>query len=51
MQRFIVIAGIIAAVALVIVSNALYIVRLDQQAILIQFGRQVAVNPFGAQHR
>ncbi len=43
MQRFIVIFGIIAAVALVIVSNAFYIVRLDQQAIVIQFGRQVAV--------
>lgn len=49
MQRMIVVGGIIAAVVLVILANALYIVRLDQQAILVQFGRQVAVVNAGDQ--
>jgi membrane protease subunit HflC len=43
MQRLLVIAGVAAALVLVVLANAFYIVRVDQQAILIQFGRQVDV--------
>ncbi|MEZ5937792.1 MAG: protease modulator HflC [Hyphomonadaceae bacterium] len=43
MQRFLISVGVLAAIALVILANAFYIVRVDQQAILLQFGRQVDV--------
>lgn len=43
MQRFLVIGGVAAALLLIVLANAFYIVRVDQQAILIQFGRQVDV--------
>ncbi len=40
MQKFIVGIGIAAALVLVVIANSFYIVRLDQQAILLQFGEQ-----------
>lgn len=43
MQRLLVIGGVAAALILIVLANAFYIVRVDQQAILIQFGRQVDV--------
>jgi modulator of FtsH protease HflC len=43
MQRTMVIGGVIAALALIVLANAFYIIRVDQQAILVQFGRQVGV--------
>ncbi len=43
MQRLLVIAGVVAALAIIVLANAFYIVRVDQQAIVLQFGRQVAV--------
>lgn len=43
MQRIVIVGGVIAAIALIILANCFYIVRVDQQAILLQFGRQVAV--------
>lgn len=43
MQRLLVTGGIIAALLLIVLANAFYIVRVDQQAIVLQFGRQVAV--------
>lgn len=43
MQRTLVIIGIVAAIAVLIIANCFYIVRVDKQAIVIQFGRQVAV--------
>lgn len=45
MQRILVISGIVAAVVLLILANALYIVRVDQQAIVLRFGQaQYTVN-------
>jgi membrane protease subunit HflC len=38
MQRMLVIAGVIAAVVIVVLANAFYIVRVDQQAIVLQLG-------------
>ncbi len=43
MQRFIVIGGIVAALLLVVLANCFYIVRIDQQAIVLQFGQAKAV--------
>jgi membrane protease subunit HflC len=43
MQRAVIIGGVIAALALIVLANVFYIVRVDQQAILLQFGRQVSV--------
>ncbi|MDZ4761815.1 MAG: protease modulator HflC [Alphaproteobacteria bacterium] len=40
MQRTLVIGGIVAAIALIILANCFYIVRVDQQAIVLQFGEQ-----------
>jgi len=45
MQRFLITSGIILAVLLVIVANALYIVPVDKQAIVLRFGQaQYTVN-------
>lgn len=45
MQRTLIIGGIIAALALIILANAFYIVRVDQQAIVLRFGEaQYVVN-------
>jgi membrane protease subunit HflC len=45
MQRTLIIAGVIAAIALIILANAFYIVRVDQQAIVLRFGEaQYVVN-------
>jgi membrane protease subunit HflC len=45
MQRTLIIAGVIAALALIILANAFYIVRVDQQAIVLRFGEaQYVVN-------
>jgi membrane protease subunit HflC len=38
MQRMLVIAGVIAAIVIVVLANAFYIVRVDQQAIVLQLG-------------
>ena len=43
MQRSIIALGIVAAVALIILANSFYIVRLDRQAIVLRFGEQVDV--------
>lgn len=48
MQRIFIIGGVIAALALILLANVFYIVRVDQQAIVLQFGRQVAVINEGA---
>jgi membrane protease subunit HflC len=40
MQRIFVIGGVAAAIALIILANCFYIVRVDQQAIVLQFGEQ-----------
>ncbi len=45
MQRLLVIAGIAAAAILLIIANAVYVVPVDQQAIVIRFGQaQYTVN-------
>lgn len=45
MQRLLIIGGVAAAVVLLILANALYIVPVDQQAIVIRFGQaQYTVN-------
>lgn len=45
MQRTLIIGGVIAALALIILANAFYIVRVDQQAIVLRFGEaQYVVN-------
>lgn len=45
MQRLLVIGGIIAAIVLVVLANAFYIVPIDQQAIVLRFGEaQKVVN-------
>jgi modulator of FtsH protease HflC len=45
MQRTLIIGGVIAALALIILANAFYIVRVDQQAIILRFGEaQYVVN-------
>ncbi len=45
MQRTLIIAGAVAAFAILILANALYIVRVDQQAIVLRFGQaQSTVN-------
>ncbi|MFT3723624.1 MAG: protease modulator HflC [Hyphomonadaceae bacterium] len=52
MQRTLIIAGIVAAAAIVILANAFYIVSLDQQAIVLRFGQyQYAVNADGAERK
>ncbi|MBI1359917.1 MAG: protease modulator HflC [Alphaproteobacteria bacterium] len=43
MQRFIIIGGIAAALILVVLANCFYIVRIDQQAIVLQFGQAKAI--------
>ena len=44
-QRLLVISGVVAAIVLVIVANALYIVPIDKQAIILRFGQaQQTVN-------
>ena len=45
MQRTLVIAGVVAAAILLILANALYVVPVDQQAIVLRFGQaQYTVN-------
>jgi membrane protease subunit HflC len=45
MQRLLIIGGIAAALLLVVIANAFYIVRVDQQAIVLRFGEaQYVVN-------
>ncbi|HEY7800503.1 MAG TPA: protease modulator HflC [Hyphomonadaceae bacterium] len=45
MQRILVIGGIIAAVLIVVLANAFYIVPIDRQAIVLRFGEaQLTVN-------
>jgi membrane protease subunit HflC len=52
MQRTLIIAGILAAAAIVILANAFYIVALDQQAIVLRFGQyQYAVNADGSERK
>lgn len=49
MQRNLLVIGIGALIALLIITNTLYIVRQDRQAIILRFGEYVgAVNEFGA---
>lgn len=48
MQRIVVIGGVALALLLIVLANAFYVVRVDQQAILLQFGKQVAVVNAGA---
>jgi membrane protease subunit HflC len=43
MQRLLVIGGIIAAIVLVVLANAFYIVPIDQQAIVLRFGESQKV--------
>ncbi len=38
MQRMLVIAGVVAAIVIAVLANAFYIVRVDQQAIVLQLG-------------
>jgi membrane protease subunit HflC len=40
MQKYVVPGGIAAAIALILLSSCFYIVRVDQQAIVLQFGQQ-----------
>jgi modulator of FtsH protease HflC len=45
MQRFLIIAGVLAAIVIVVLASTFYIVRLDQQAIVVRFGQaQYVVN-------
>src|SRR5262245_25057714 len=45
MQRLLIIGGVVAAILVIVLANAFYIVRLDQQAIVLRFGQfQYAVN-------
>jgi membrane protease subunit HflC len=45
MQRFIIIAGVVAAILIIVLANAFYIVRTDRQAIILRFGEaQYVVN-------
>jgi membrane protease subunit HflC len=47
-----IIGGVIAALALIVLANAFYIVALDQQAIVLRFGQyQYAVNSDGAERK
>jgi membrane protease subunit HflC len=49
MQRILVIGGIIAAILIVVLANAFYIVPIDQQAIVLRFGEaQRVVNSDGS---
>jgi membrane protease subunit HflC len=49
MQRNLVVIGIAALIALLIVTNTIYVVRQDRQAIILRFGEYVgAVNEVGA---
>lgn len=43
MQRTLMTAGVVLAIILIALANSFYIVRVDQQAILLQFGEQVDV--------
>ena len=43
MQRLLIIGGVAAALALIVLANCFYIVRVDQQAIVLQFGQAKAV--------
>lgn len=44
-QRIVVISGIVAAIVLIILANALYIVPVDKQAIVLRFGQaQYTIN-------
>lgn len=43
MQRTLMTAGVVLAIVLIALANSFYIVRVDQQAILLQFGEQVDV--------
>lgn len=45
MQRLLIIGGIVAAILIVVLANAFYIVPVDRQAIVLRFGQaQVTVN-------
>jgi membrane protease subunit HflC len=49
MQRNLLVIGIGALIALLIITNTIYVVRQDRQAIILRFGEYVgAVNEFGA---
>lgn len=49
MQRNLLVIGIGALIALLVITNTIYIVRQDRQAIILRFGEYVgAVNEFGA---
>ncbi|MEP7209649.1 MAG: protease modulator HflC [Alphaproteobacteria bacterium] len=43
MQRLLIIGGVAAALLLVVLANCFYIVRVDEQAIVLQFGQAKAV--------
>jgi membrane protease subunit HflC len=43
MQRMLIIGGVAAALLLIVLANCFYIVRVDQQAIVLQFGQARAV--------
>ena len=43
MQRTLMTVGVVLALALIALANSFYIVRVDQQAILLQFGEQIDV--------
>jgi modulator of FtsH protease HflC len=43
MQRVLIIGGVIAALAIIILANAFYIVPLDRQAIVLRFGEALYV--------
>jgi membrane protease subunit HflC len=40
MQKYFVPGGVVAAIALILLSSCFYIIRVDQQAIVLQFGQQ-----------
>ena len=43
MQRLLIFGGVAAALLLIVLANCFYIVRVDQQAIVLQFGQAKAV--------
>lgn len=50
MQRLLIIGGVAVALVLIVIANAFYIVRVDQQAIVLRFGEaQYVVNSDAAQ--
>jgi modulator of FtsH protease HflC len=43
MQRILIIGGVLAALAIIVLANAFYIVRIDQSAIVLRFGESQEV--------